>query len=323
MKYDAFFYEAFEEEEAALRRCLDPEVHAGFTRHTVQESGDASSPARLISVRTQSQIPAEWANSLSGVLSRSTGHDHMRAYRQRAGLRLPCGYLPLYCARAVAEQALLLWLALFRKLGAQQEHFDSFHRDGLTGRECEGRGLLVVGVGNIGFEIVRIGNGLGMNVLGVDIVRRHASVSYVPLEEGLAQADVVVCAMNLTDRNTGYFSLDVLRHFKPGSVFVNIARGELAPSHHLLTALDSGCVAGIGLDVCNEEGALAVALRSGGTPDTNEMRAALELRRRANVILTPHNAFNTEEAVARKAEQSARQVREFLAKGAFVWPVPE
>ena len=76
---------------------------------------------------------------------------------------------------------------------AQLEQFDAFRRDGLTGTECAGRTLLVVGVGRIGREVVRIGEGLGMRVLGVDI------------DKGLPFGDVIVCAVNLTDENAGYF----------------------------------------------------------------------------------------------------------------------
>ena len=66
--------------------------------------------------------------------------------------------------RAVAEQAILLVMALLRKLPQQTQQFPRFHRDGLTGHECAGKKLLVVGVGNIGSEVVRIGQALGMAV---------------------------------------------------------------------------------------------------------------------------------------------------------------
>ena len=64
---------------------------------------------------------------------------------------------------------MLMWMALLRKLPQQIQNFATFYRDGITGSECQGKTLLVVGVGNIGSEVARIGQGLGMNVLGVDI----------------------------------------------------------------------------------------------------------------------------------------------------------
>jgi len=320
-KADVVFYEAFAEESAALRRRLPAGVRAILTDRTVQEMKEASPPAPLISIRTQSIPPRAWAPRLSGILTRSTGYDHVRRYRELSGRALPCGYLPRYCARAVAEHALMLWLALLRRLPRQVRQVDAFHRDGLTGGECLGRTLTVVGVGNIGREIVRVGRGLGMRVLGVDLVRRHPGIRYVPRDRGLAAADVIVCAMNLTRENRGYFSRRTWERVRPGVVFVNIARGELAPTADLAWALDHGRLGGAGLDVFEDESEAAVALRGGRRRDP-AARALLALARRPDVLLTPHNAFNTGEAVQRKAEQSAQEVVRFLKTGTFRWPVP-
>ncbi len=162
---DVHFYEAFEEEIVVLRQYLPAHIRAHFTSNTIQEAGDAKPPAELISIRTQSIIPPAWAGNLKGVVSRTNGYDNL------VGCRIPCGYLPHYCSHAVAEQAILLVMALLRKLPAQIAQFPAFHRDGLTGSECAGKKLLVVGVGNIGTEIVKIGQALGMQVHGVDLVR--------------------------------------------------------------------------------------------------------------------------------------------------------
>ncbi len=88
--------------------------------------------------------------------------------------------------------------------------------------------------------------------------------------------------------------------------------------------MDHGWLSGVALDVYNEETSLAAALRAGQsdalTPDN---QALLRLRQHANVLLTPHNAFNTAEAVERKSEQSIRTLLHFRQTGAFLWPVPE
>jgi D-lactate dehydrogenase len=322
-KPDVFFYEAFEEEEQALKRLLPPGLRAGFVPSTIQERGDPHPPAPIISIRTQSVIPPEWASELQAIIARTTGYDHLKAYRKKTGSQFPCGYLPKYCSRAVAEQAMILWMSLLRKLPAQTESFKRFDRNGLTGFECEGKNLLVVGVGNIGSEIVRIGTGLGMNVLGVDIVRRHSSINYVPVEEGMLNADVVVCSMNLTSSNTGYFNIDRFRMFKKGALFVNIARGEMSPPADILRALDDGILSGVGLDVYDHESVLAVSLRAGRSSDDPAVQAVLELAKRLNVILTPHNAFNTHESVERKSRQTLEQIAHFLEHGAFLWQAPD
>ncbi|OGV74153.1 MAG: hydroxyacid dehydrogenase [Lentisphaerae bacterium RIFOXYB12_FULL_65_16] len=319
---DVCFFEAFEEEAAALRRYLPPDVRADFTAKTIQEAGPRTPPARIISIRTQSLIPPGWAAAVGGILSRSTGFDHLTAYREATGVAMPCGYLPLYCARAVAEQALLLWLGLLRRLPLQLRQFQEFHRDGLTGRECDAKTLLVVGVGNIGHEVARVATGVGMRVLGVDLVRKWPEIDYVRIEEGIRQADVIVSAMNLTSLNRGYFNRELLAKVRRGTLFVNISRGELAMVSDLLELLDDGHLGGVGLDVYDAEPELAVSLRTGQPSANPTVQATLELARRPDVICTPHNAFNTAESVDRKAEQSVQQVRQFLATGTFLWPIP-
>lgn len=315
------FYEAFEEEAEALKRYLGPNVKALFTDKTIQESGHSALPASMISTRTQSVFPDDWADDLKGIITRSTGYDHILAYRQRTRVAVPAGYLPLYCHRAVAEQAMLLWTALLRKLPLQQTQFYAFHRDGLTGRECLAKHLLVVGVGHIGSQVCRIGHGLDMQVKGVDLDPRFDDVAYCDIEDGLDWADIVVCAMNLTDQNRGYFDYDRLKRAKPGLVFVNVARGELSPPVDLLRLMDEKHLSALGLDVYDHESTLAVALRTGESCDDEQVAAILALARKDNVILTPHNAFNTIEAVERKSQQSVEQLSHFLNTGEFLWPV--
>jgi D-lactate dehydrogenase len=319
---DVFFYEAFEEEDADIRRFLPANIAADYAALTIQESGHAAPPARIISTRTQSIVPVEWAPVIDAILTRSTGYDHLVAYRAIVSAPPAMGYLPLYCQRAVAEQALLMWLALLRRLPQQVAQFQAFHRDGISGGECQGRTLVVVGVGNIGHEVCRIGHALGMKVLGVDLLRKHSDIEYLSIDDALPQADVLVCAMDLNPTSVGYFDMAKWRRVKPGCVFVNISRGELSPSTHLVQALDAGHLAGVGLDVFDHEAALAVALRTRSPVDDAEVAATLELARRPDAICTPHNAFNSIEAVQRKSEQSIEQLVAFLSTGRFIWPVP-
>ena len=324
--YDVFFYEAFAEEaERLLHYAAAAGLRVGHSPLTIQETGHAAPPAPVVSLRTQSIFPPAWAPLLRGILTRSTGYDHLFAYRDAVGGACPpLGYLPLYCVRAVAEQALLLWTALLRRLPRQLAEFDRFRRDHLTGRENPGKTLALFGVGHIGYEIWRIATALGLIVRGVDPVRRHADVAYAEPAEALAQADIVVCAMNLTPRNRGYFTRDVLAQTQRRPILVNVARGEFTPAAVLEAALDDGLLSGVALDVFNEEATLAPALRTGDaaalSPDN---QALLRLRKRHDVLLTPHNAFNTIEAVERKSEQSIRTLLQFRKTGQFLWPVPE
>ena len=320
--YDVFFYEAFEEEVVLLKDELDGNIKAGFSWMTIQEKGDSKPPARLISIRTQSIVPEAWSKNLSGILTRSTGYEHLRQYLNKTQHSLAGGYLPLYCNRAVAEQAMLLWMALLRKLNQQVSQFHHFNRDGLTGQETLNKTLLVVGIGNIGSEVSKIGQALGMKVLGVDLIEKFNFVEYTTIEKGLPRADIVVCAMNLNKLNRGYFCYDRLLKAPRGVIFINIARGEMSPAKDLLRLITEKHLGGLGMDVYNQESMLAVALRNQSPVADAELQATIQLAKMPNVIFTPHNAFNTAEALLRKSQQSAQQVISFIKSGKFLWFIP-
>ena len=320
---DVFFYEAFKEEEKKLKRFLPNNIQAGFSWKTIQECNDEQPPAKLISTRTQSIIPIEWSNNLSGILSRSTGFDHLTDYQKKIKNNVSFGYLPHYCQRAVAEHAMMLWMSLLRKLPQQIHNFSSFNRNGLTGFECKNKTILIVGVGNIGCEILKIAKALEMKALCVDIDIKYPEENYVRIDEGISQADIIVCAMNLTKDNIGYFNYDLLKKAKRNAIFINVSRGEFSPASILLKLMNENHLGGIGLDVYNQEKELAVSLRENKNSSHPEVIATIELNKKSNVIFTPHNAFNSHEAVERKAQQSIEQIEYFLENKKFKWQVPE
>lgn len=340
---DVMFYEVFKEEEEALRKILPKNIRAAFTWKTVQENQDVKPRAHIICIRTQSRIPADWASKIRGILTRSQGFDHLVSYRKRAeseihpssprcfraGPRrilpegLHYGYLGDYCSRAVAEHAILVMLALLRKLKTQIKHFSEFKRDHITGCECKGRNALVIGVGNIGQEIAHMARGLGMRVKGMDIIKRLKNLEYVSLPKGLAWADVIFCSPELTDKTRGLLAYPTLRQVKKGVIFINIARGEISPLQDLKKLLDKGIISALGLDVFPEESVIAEDLRGRSKELRKISRLILGLKDKDNVIFTPHNAFNTQEALDRKAFLTVQSIKDFLKTGQFHRPVPK
>jgi len=319
---NVFFYEVFQEEERALKRTLPKTIRAGFTRKTIQEAKHKNPPSALISIRTQSVVFDHWAPQIKGILTRSQGYDHVLAYCQRINKKIPCGYLADYCSRAVAEQAILMTTALLRKLPRQISHFKRFDRDGLTGREVSGRNLLVVGVGGIGSEIVDLGRSLKMNVKGVDLKVRFKNLDYVTLTEGIRWAEVMIAALPLTRKTNQLLSYSKLKKARPGLILVNVGRGEVTPLKDLDQLLKEGVLGGLGLDVFENEPRLAQNLRSNPKPPSPDDRIVLQWLNNDRCLLTPHNAFNTVEAVEKKARESVGAVQAFLKKGKFPHPVP-
>ncbi|HKJ68118.1 MAG TPA: NAD(P)-dependent oxidoreductase [bacterium] len=335
MQYDVAFYEVFKEEEEVLRKYLPEGYDYLFTPKSIHETGQAQPPATMISIRTQSEIPEVWAGILDGIFTRSTGYDHLTRYLQTADQKVPAGYLPKYAARAVAEQAFLLTLMLMRKIDAQRKAMRHFSRDSLTGAELQGKILTVIGVGNIGSELIRIGYGLDMALLGVDIVRRRELVSqfglqYVPLDTGIARGNVIICALPLTEDTYQLLDYAALSNTSDSSILLNIARGEITPPADLLRLLEEEKLAGVGIDVFDQESTLGSYLRGEivlekipNNYKREAVQANLDLIGHPRVIATPHNAFNTRESTERKARQTARNVESFLNDGEFLTPLPE
>jgi D-lactate dehydrogenase len=330
--YDVAFYEAFEEEQDALKRYLPQGYNYFYTWKTIQECNHELPPAKIISTRTQSIYPLSWATDLDAIITRSTGYDHIVDYFSQVDSPIKAAYLPDYAARAVAEQALMLWTALLRNLTSQQDHFKTFLRDGLTGHEIRGRKIAVIGVGRIGSQIVDIAKGLSMDVMCVDIkpndeIASNYNVKYYPLDDALSQADIAVCSMNLTSANHGLLNYEKLKQLPAGAIFVNIARGEISPVEDLLKLLSEGHLNGVGLDVYDHEKPLASVLRGGKNisdfPDTiqTSLKAVMELMKDPKAILTPHNAFNTEESVERKSQHTADNLVNYFKNNKFLTPI--
>ena len=166
---------------------------------------------------------------------------------------------------ALAEHAIALMMALVRGL-------DLYHSNQLQGSwqrdvgmkqaqfmELEGRTVLVVGLGGIGTQVAKRAHGLGMRVIATRGSRREGPdyVDYVGLADevnGLAaQADVVINTTPLTNRTRGMFNAAFFDAMKPTAYFISVGRGASAVTNDLVAALESGSIAGAGLDVTDPE----------------------------------------------------------------------
>ncbi len=312
---DVMFYEVFKEEEKALRLILQQQkapLLVGFSNKTIQEMKLSDVPAKIICIRTQSQIPVEWAQKIEGVLSRSKGDDHLQSYCRQGERKIPYGSLPGYCSRSVAEQAIMLMLNLLKKFKKQVKQFECFDRDNLTGLGCLQRNVLIVGVGEIGEKISDLVKGLGMNVKGVDLIERSSDIEYISLLDGLIWADVIFCALPLTGKTNNILGNGILRKVKNKPIFINISRGEIVSLEELTKLLDEDVLGGFACDVFSQEADLALKLKN------KKETFVLELSQRENVIFTPHNAFNSEDALERKASLTICSIQKFLKSKQFL-----
>ena len=206
--------------------------------------------------------------------------------------------VPAYSPHAVAEHAMALLLAINRKVHKaffRTKDFN-FNIAGLTGIDLYGKTAGVIGTGKIGRAFIDICKGLGMKVLAYDpFPAKDVDFEYADLDTIYKSSDVISLHCPLTDENKRMINAEAFSKMKKGIFLVNTSRGALIDSQALLTALNEGIVRGAGLDVYEEEGDFFFEDFS-NTIIHDDVLALLISK--PNVILTSHQAFLTEEALA-------------------------
>jgi D-3-phosphoglycerate dehydrogenase len=211
--------------------------------------------------------------------------------------------VPDYCRHEVSEHALGLMLAVVRKLvqaNADVQGGD-WHQLGYRPiRRLHGMTLGLVGFGRIAQSLATKANGLGMRVVTSDpYVPAHVepSVHRLSLDDLFEQADIVSLHAPLIPETRNMISRDSLERMKRGAIVINTSRGELIDESALADALDSKHVAGAGLDVLCAE----------------PVSPASPLLNRANVVITPHMAFYSEDSLVSLQITAAEDVARFLS----------
>jgi Lactate dehydrogenase and related dehydrogenases len=240
------------------------------------------------------------------VATRSTGFDHVAVSAAGQEGVTVCN-VPSYGENTVAEYTFALILALARNLHLSylRGRAADFAPEGTQGWDLKDKTIGIIGMGRIGLHVARIARGFHMRILASDpapnrVYAELLDFTYVPLEELLAQADVVTLHAPLTDSTRHLINAERLAKMKRGALLINTGRGGLVDTEAALAALDSGHLCGAGLDVLEHEDRLA------------EIGEPL-LRERPNLILTPHVAYNTREAVRRILETTADNIDAFEA----------
>ncbi len=261
--------------------------------------------------------------SLKFIVARSTGFDHidMKECKKRGIL---VSNVPYYGENTVAEQAFALLLTLSRKIvpSVEQTQKGNFmHSPALCGFDLKGKIFGVVGTGHIGTYAIKIAHGFSMNVVAYDShpnkkLAKEFGFRYVKtLEELLSEADIISLHAPYLKETHHMINAKNIHSIKRGAILINTARGGLVETKALLQALLDGTLLGAGLDVLEEENILEDKKRfSFKEFATSELAVALEnykLSAMENVIITPHNAFNTIEAKKRIIDTSLQNIEAF------------
>ncbi|MCC5843126.1 MAG: 2-hydroxyacid dehydrogenase [Verrucomicrobia bacterium] len=209
--------------------------------------------------------------------------------------------VPGYSPHAVAEHTLALLLALNRRIHRAYNRVRemNFSLSGLVGFDLQGKTAGVVGTGRTGALVAQIFRGFGMEVLAfdpypnADWAEKHG-VRYVDKEELLAHSDVISLHLPLTPETRHMINGDTLNTVKTGAYLVNVSRGALVDTSAVITALKSGKLGGVALDVYEEEEGVFFEDLSGEVMQDDELARLLTF---PNVLITSHQAFLTREAL--------------------------
>ena len=267
----------------------------------------------VISVFIGSQLSREVLsqfNNLKFIATRSTGFDHIDLkYCQEKNVLV--SNVPSYGEHTVAEYTFALLLCLVRKV------YNAYHRvretgsfslEGLQGEELFNKTLGIIGTGKIGKEVIKIAKGFSMKVIAYDKypqeeLAKQLRFDYVTLDNLLSQSDIISLHLPHNEETHHLINKDNIFKIKPGAYIVNTARGGVIETQALYEALKKNHLAGAALDVLEEEGDLKEEQRLlMEKQDIPAEKLKILLANHIfidldNVIISPHNAFNTKEAL--------------------------
>jgi len=203
----------------------------------------------------------------------------------------------------------------------QSKRFDFTHNTIRT-INLDQRTLGIIGLGKIGREVVKIAKGFGMNVLVStrthdDAFAQEWGIRYVELGELLTSSDVVSLHVPYSKETHHIINKTNIHQCKKGSYIINTSRGGLIETEALLQALEDDTIAGAGLDVLEEEKNLSEELEILKTslPDHIDFKTLTMdhlLIHHPKVVVTPHNAFNSEEALQKIMNTTMENIKAFV-----------
>ncbi len=319
------FFEVEKWEKDRFRTRLR-DVEPAFFADTVQEvERDSFKDAEGLCIFIYSRLTKDVIASLPQlrlIATRSTGFDHidLEACKQR---KITVTNVPYYGENTVAEHTFGLILSLARNIhkAYMRTVRQDFSLGDLQGFDLKGKTIGVIGAGRIGLHVIRIARGFGMEALAYDI-RRDRFIAeilefrYVPLDELLASSDVISLHAPYNESTHHIINRDTLAKVKRGALLINTARGALVDTEALLWALDEGILRGAGLDVLEGEELMmeeGYVLRKEYSADVLRTFVRNQiLLRREDVVVTPHNAFNSKEAAMRILETTIENIERFI-----------
>jgi D-lactate dehydrogenase len=316
-----------EAREQSAFEALKEDHEIDFTAEKLSEDTAATyADAEIISTFIYSNLNERILANFSGlqlIATRSTGFDHINLdYCRKNGIAV-CN-VPSYGCETVAEHVFGLLLTISHHLveAIDRTRRGDFSLKGLTGFDLRGKTIGVIGTGEIGACVIEIARGFGMHIVAYDTRPRQELAAefgfdYLALDDLLAAADVITLHLPASDKTHQFIAAKAFDKMKRGVILINTARGSVVDVQALVHAISEGKVSAAGLDVLPEEPVIreeAELLRSATREeyDKTALLAGHILLRLRNVVITPHSAFNTREAIQRILDTTVENIGAFV-----------
>ena len=323
------FFEVTEKEKIAFERYFHgPKYSLSFHHEKIEEvEAYLYNDSDIISVFNSSRIDSHVLNhmpKLKFIAVRATGVDNIDLKNcKKRGIAV--SNVPGYGKTTVAEYAIMLMLMVFHKMPMVEEAVRSGRVDyrKLTGHTLNGKNLGIIGAGRIGTSVARIAKAMGMHVTAYDpfpneIAAEQIGYSYTKLDDLLRGADIVSIHATLNPSSAHMINKETLKMMNPDAILINTARGGIVSTPDLISALKIGEIAGAALDCIEGEQTIDVEVETDLLLGKNSAEYSIAevdvLSKMKNVILSPHNAFNSAEALYILRKTTAQNIHCFISK---------
>lgn len=325
-KVKAVFFEIEPWEKQHIKKYhkyISPVFSKGFlTQKNVHKAKDAD----VIAVFTYSKVDKKALDNMPNlklIATMSTGFDHidLKECRKR-GIKI--SNVPVYGERTVAEYTMAMMLALSRKIIQSAKSVKTkwlFRNKGLRGFDVQHKTLGIIGCGKIGSNVAKLAKGFDMNVFVYDAVKneklaKEIGFKYTSLKNLLGKSDIITLNVPLNSHTKYLLNKKNIKYIKKGAYLINTSRGGVVETKAVIKALDKGILAGAALDVIEEEKYLKG--RRNLKKSNGRIKIYYNLVNRSNVLVTPHNAFNSREAIERIFFTTLDNIKSFFLKGRCV-----
>lgn len=314
-------FDTAEDERLVFTSLLTGHTLSFHKESLTKQNAAGAEETDVLYVRSFSHVTADILRSLPKlkfIATRSTGFDNIDLdYCKKR--RIVVSNVPSYAVDAVTEHTFGLLLSLSHNIVScvQKTRTGSFF-EGPQGFEISGKTIGIIGLGNIGSRVAQIAKGFGMHVLvttkhPTQVRARKYGVTFVDFPTLLQKSDVVSFHVPLTEETFHMLNINTIASLKHGNILINTSRGEVIETKAIVWALQHGILYGAGLDVLeNERGLKEFAGKRLTESDITALNHKLMTDQR--VLVTPHNAYHTKEAIDTILRISAENIIAFLKK---------